>query len=280
MAANQTEFACSFPQILLDLAEENSGLVVVSAGPDPGTRAFAGVFPDRFYRVAVADANLVEFAADLAARDFRPIVVGFPWSQTEMLCGNPAPLILVGFDSFRDVSIMRVIPDMTVVIPGDECELRQALEQALAQNGPVYIRVAAGTEPLRFKEEPPGFSIGKLRKLRDGIHVTIAVCGAATAAAIEATSRLASEGVSAELLEIPTIQPIDTEALIRSARKTRGVLTVEEHSVSGGLGSAVAEALCRLYPTGMQMIAAEDGPVSAAKIAQRARAMALALELA
>ena len=280
MVANQAELGYSFPEILLDLAERNSDLVVVSPGPDHGTRAFAGVFPDRYYRVAPADANLVAFAADLAARALRPIVVGFPLSQAEILCGNPAPIILAASDSFRDVSMMRVIPDMTVVIPGDACELHQALEQALVQRGPIYIRVSAGTEPLRFKEEPPAFKIGKLRKLRDGFHVTIAVCGAATAAAMEATSRLAIEAVSAELLEIPTIQPIDTDALIRSARKTRGVLTVEEHSVSGGLGSVVAETLCRFFPTGMQMIAAEDGPVSAEKIAQSARVMAMSLEFA
>jgi transketolase len=133
---------------------------------------------------------------------------------------------------------------------------------------------------MPIKGLPPEFEIGKARKLRDGFHVTIAVCGGVTTVALEAATRLAVEGVSAELLEIPTIKPIDTDTLIRSARKTRAVLTVEEHSVYGGLGSAVAETLCRFFPTGMQMIGAEDGPPSAGKIAQRARLMAMALDCA
>lgn len=265
----------SFPRVLLALAEKHPELVVVSSDPDHGAMAFAGAFPSRYHQVSPVDANLIEFAAELAAGGLRPVVTGFPWNHSEFLIGNPVPLILLGSDSFRDISVMRVIRDMTVVIPGDDGELHCVLEEALAQRGPVYVRSSGGTEPLRFKEPPAEFRIGKARKLRDGFHLTIAVCGAATAIAIEAANRLAQEGISAELLEIPTIKPIDTDALVRSARKTCCVLTVEDHSVSGGLGSAVAETLCRFFPTGMQMIAAEDGPATVEKIARKARVMAM-----
>ena len=264
----------SFPETLRALAQMHPELVVVSPNPDYGAMAFAGAFPSRYHQVSPVDANLIEFAAGLAARGLRPVVTGFPWSHTEFLFGNPVPLILIAFDSFRDISMMRVIRDMTVVTPADDGELHSVLEEALAQRGPVYVRAPAGAEPVGFKEAPPEFRIGKARKLRDGFHLTIAVCGAATAIAVEAAKRLAQEGISAELLEIPTIKPIDTDALARSARKTCSVLTVEDHSVHGGLGSAVAETLCRFFPTGMQMIAAEDGPVTVEKIAQKARLMA------
>jgi transketolase len=265
----------SFPETLLALAEKHPELVVVSPDSDRGALAFAGALPSRYHRVSPVDANLIEFAAGLAARGLRPVVTGFPWSHTEFLFGNPAPLILAGFDSFRDISMMRIIRDMTVVIPGDNGELHCALEEALAQRGPVYVRAPAGTEPLGFKAPPPEFRISKAQKLRDGFHLTVAVCGDATAVAVEAANRLAQEGITADLLEIPTIKPIDTDALVRSARKTCCVLTVEDHSVYGGLGSAVAETLCRFFPTGMQMIAAEDGPVTVEKVAEKARLMAM-----
>lgn len=265
----------SFPETLLALAKTHPELVVVSPDKDHDTMAFAGAFPSRYHQVSPADANLIEFAAGLAARGLRPMVTGFPWGHCEFLFDNPVPLILLACDSFRDISMMRVIRDMTVVIPGDDGELHCVLEEALGQRGPVYVRVSAGAEPLRFKEPPAEFRIGKARKLRDGFYLTIAVCGAATAMAVQAANRLAQEGITADLLEIPTIKPIDTDALVRSARKTCCVLTVEDHSVSGGLGSAVAETLCRFFPTGMQTIAAEDGPATVEKIAQRARLMAM-----
>jgi transketolase len=280
MLATQAELGYSFPETLLALAEKNPDVVVVSPDPDHGTRAFASAFPSRYYQVSPADANLIEFAAGLAARRLRPIVIGLSWSQAEICCGNLASLILIGFDSFRDVSVMRVIPGMTVVIPCDNRELRHVLEAALLQSGPIYIRIPASTGSLRCNEPPPEIRIGKTRKLRDGFHLTIAVCGAVTAVAMEAANRLAQEGIAAELLEIPTIKPMDIDTLVRSARKTRAVLTVEEHSVSGGLGSAVAETLCRFFPTGMQMIAAEDGPATVENVAQKARVMAMMADCA
>jgi transketolase len=274
MLVTQAKPGC-FPETLLALAEKHPELVVVSPDTDHGSMAFADGFPSRYHQVSPVDANLIEFAAGLAARGLRPLVTGFPWSHSEFLFGNPVPLILIGFDSFRDISMMRVIRDMTVVIPRDDGELHCVLEEALAQRGPVYVRRSAGTEPMRLNEPPAEFKIGKARKLREGFHLTIAVCGAATAIAVEAANRLAQEGITADLLEIPTIKPIDTDALVRSARKTCCVLTVEDHSVSGGLGSAVAETLCRFFPTGMQMIAAEDGPATVEKVAQKARLMAM-----
>ena len=280
MLATQEKLGSSLPETLLALMERHPDLVVTSFGPEHGAEAFAGLFPSRHHKVSPPRANLVEFAAGFTTRGLRPVVIGFSWDQTEILCAKPAPVILLGSDSFRDIAMMRAIPDMTVVIPGDACEFRCALEEALVHSGPVYIRVWTGSQPLRFQEPFPEFKIGKSRKLRDGVHLTIAACGAATAIATEAADRLAGDGLSADLLEIPTIKPIDADALIGSARKTGSVLTVEEHSISGGLGSAVAETLCRFFPTSMQMIAAEHGPVSEEKIARTARLMAMSFESA
>jgi transketolase len=146
---------------------------------------------------------------------------------------------------------------MAVIVPGDAVELRQALELALRRDGPTYIRLCRNPTPVLFAGAEP-LRLGKIRKLRDGRHLTIAVCGVPTFMAIEAASRLAARGVSVDLLEVSTIKPIDAEALAASARKTGKVLTVEEHTICGGLGSAVAEALALHAPALMRMIGIQD----------------------
>jgi transketolase len=277
MLTTQAKRDYSLPQSIFVLAEQHSDLVLVSSSLEHGAAEFAAAFPNRCHQVSPADANLVEFALDLAAHGYRPVVVGFPWNQAEILCTRPGAVILVGDDSFRDVAMLRDIPDMTVVVPSDAGEVHQALEAALHQTGPIYVRTSCCPEPLPLQVAPP-FELGKARKLRDGFHVTIVTCGRCTAIALDAAAKLADEGISAELLEISTIKPMDTDAVMRSARKTRAVLCVEEHSIYGGLGSAVAEVLCRFCPSGMQMLGAEDGPATAENVAKRARVMTMAMD--
>jgi transketolase len=228
--------------------------------------------------MGVAEANMADVAAGLATCGLRPIVSTFAifldLKATDqirnIICYNNLPVILAGnyaglsdsydgasHQSILDLAVMRAMPNMVVIVPGDAVELRQALELALRRDGPTYIRLCRNPTPVLFADAEP-LQVGKIRKLRDGHDLTIAVCGVPTFMAIEAASRLAARGVSVDLLEVSTIKPIDAEALAASARKTRKVLTVEEHTIYGGLGSAVAETLARRAPALMRMIGLQD----------------------
>jgi transketolase len=221
---------------------------------------------------------MVDIAAGMATCGLRPVVSTFALFLTlkaadqvrNIVCYNKLPVILAGnyaglsdsydgasHQSITDIAVMRAMPNIVVVVPADGVELRQALTAALCRNGPTYIRICRNPTPILFADAPP-LEIGKIRKLKDGSDITIAVCGVPTSMAIEAADRLAQRGVSVDLLEVSTIKPIDTEALVNSARKTGKVLTVEEHTIHGGLGSAVAEVLSQRAPTRMSLIGIED----------------------
>jgi transketolase len=152
---------------------------------------------------------------------------------------------------------MRAMPNMAVIVPADSVELRQALAAALHRNGPTYLRICRNPTPVLFADAAP-FEFGKIRQLRDGGDLTIAVCGVPTSMAIEAADRLAARGIAVDLLEVSTLKPIDAAGLAASARKTGRVLTVEEHTIVGGLGSAVAEALAQSAPAALRMIGIQD----------------------
>jgi transketolase len=214
----------------------------------------------------------------MATSGLRPVVNTFALFLTlkaadqvrNIVCYNKLPVILAGnyaglsdsydgasHQSILDLAIMRAMPNLTVVVPADGVELRQVLTAALRRNGPVYIRICRNPTPVLFADVPP-LEIGKIRKLKDGRDLTIAVCGIPTSMAIEAADRLAQRGVAVDLLEVSTIKPIDAEALAESARKTGKVLTIEEHTIHGGLGSAIAEVLSQRAPARMAMIGIQD----------------------
>ena len=270
----------TFSEALLVLATDFPEMVVLDADVSTSTRtaAFGQHHPDRFFNVGVAEANMVDIAAGLATCGLRPVVNTFALFMTlkgadqvrNIVCYNKLPVILAGnyaglsdsydgasHQSILDVAIMRAMPNMTVVVPADGVELRQALTAALRRDGPTYIRICRNPTPVLFADAPP-LEIGKILKLKNGNDLTIAVCGVPTSMAIEATDRLAQRGVSVDLLEVSTIKPIDAEALAVSARKTGKVLTVEEHTIHGGLGSAVAEVLSQRAPARMGLIGIED----------------------
>ncbi len=270
----------AFGEALLALAPDFPEMVVLDADVSTSTRtlAFGKQYPDRFFNVGVAEANMVDIAAGMATCGLRPVVSTFALFLTlkgadqlrNVVCYNNLPVILAGnyaglsdsydgasHQSILDIAIMRALPNTTVVVPADGIELRQALTAALRRDGPTYIRICRNPTPVLFADAPP-LEIGKLRKLKDGSDLTIAVCGVPTSMAIEAADRLAQRGVSVDLLEVATIKPIDAEALVSSARKTGKVLTVEEHTIHGGLGSAVAEVLSQCAPTRMSLIGIED----------------------
>lgn len=270
----------AFGEALLSLATECPELVVLDADVSTSTRtaAFGQHHPDRFFNVGVAEANMVDIAAGMATCGLRPVVNTFALFLTlkaadqvrNIVCYNKLPVILAGnyaglsdsydgasHQSILDLAIMRAMPNLTVVVPADGVELRQALTAALRRSGPVYIRICRNPTPVLFADAPP-LEIGKIRKLKNGNDLTIAVCGVPTSMAIEAADRLAQRGVAVDLLEVSTIKPIDAEALAVSARKTGKVLTVEEHTIHGGLGSAVAEVLSQRAPARMGMIGIQD----------------------
>jgi len=280
----------AFGEALLALAAEVPEMVVLDADVSTSTRtaAFGQRHPGRFFNVGVAEANMVDMAAGLATCGLRPVVSTFALFLTlkaadqvrNIICYNKLPVVLAGSyaglsDSYDgashqailDIAMMRAMPNLTVVVPADGVELRQALAAALRRDGPVYIRICRNPTPVLFADAPP-LEIGRIRKLRDGRDLTIAVCGVPTSMAIEAAGRLAGRGVSVDLLEVATIKPIDVQCLADSARKTGRVLTVEEHTVHGGLGGAVAEVVGRHAPALMRFVGigdtfAESGPYDA-----------------
>ncbi|MGA3163028.1 MAG: transketolase C-terminal domain-containing protein [Verrucomicrobiota bacterium] len=270
----------AFGEALLSFATECPEMVVLDADVSTSTRtaAFGKRHPDRFFNVGVAEANMVDIAAGMATCGLRPVVNTFALFLTlkaadqvrNIVCYNKLPVILAGnyaglsdsydgasHQSILDLAIMRAMPNLTVVVPADGVELRQALAAALRRDGPAYIRICRNPTPVLFADAPP-LEIGKIRKLKNGNALTIAVCGVPTSMAIEAADRLAQRGVAVDLLEVATIKPIDAEALVESARKTGKILTVEEHTIYGGLGSAVAEVLSQRAPARMGMIGIQD----------------------
>jgi len=270
----------AFGQALLDLASIVPEMVVLDADVSSSTKtlAFGQKYPARFFNVGVAEANMADIAGGLATCGLRPVVstfalflVGKAMDQIRnVTCYNNLPVVFAGgysglsdsydgasHQSLADVAMMRALPNMTVVVPGDASQVRPALEQALRRDGPTYLRLGRNPGPVLFADTPP-VAEGKIRKLRDGKDVTIAVCGFPTYMALAAAESLARQGVEVDLLEIATLKPLDHEALAASARKTGYVLTVEEHSVIGGLGGAVAESLGRRAPVRMDFVGVQD----------------------
>lgn len=280
IAAAAVSMRDAFGQALVDLAANHPEMMVLDADVSASTRTapFGKQHPERFFNVGVAEANMIDIAAGMATCGLRPVVNTFALfislkgadQVRNIVCYNNLPVIFGGtyaglsdsFDgashqSVLDLSIMRAMPNMTVVVPADNVEVRQALAAALERNGPTYIRICRNPTPVLFEGAGP-LEIGRIRKLRDGGDVTIAVCGIPTFMAIEAAVRLAASDIGVDLLEISTLKPIDELALLESARKTCRVLTAEEHSVVGGLGSAVAEVLGRSAPVKMDFIGVRD----------------------
>jgi transketolase len=270
----------AFGQALVDLGPEMPELVVLDADVSASTKTagFGKAHPDRFFNVGVAEANMVDIAAGMATCGMRPVVSTFSLFLTlkgadqirNTICYNNLPVVLAGgygglSDSFDgashqailDVAMMRALPNMVVIVPADAVEMAQALKAALRRSGPTFIRICRNETPVLFEHAAP-LEIGKIRKLREGTDVTIGVCGVPTSMAVEAAEQLASRGISVDLLEISTLKPIDVEALVTSASKTKRMLTVEEHNIYGGLGGAAAEALSQHCPTKMDYVAIQD----------------------
>ena len=280
MKIHEISMRDAYGEVLAELGDKYPELMVLDADVSSSTRTvvFADKYPERFFNVGVAEGNMVDIAAGLALCGLKAVANTFAvfmsLKTTEqirnVICYNSLPVVLVGsyaglsdsydgasHQSVEDIAIMRAIPNLNVIVPADAIELKQAMRVAVQLNAPAYIRICRNPTPVLFDESEP-FEFGKIRVVKEGSDITVAACGIVVATAIEAIEVLEERGISVELLNISTIKPLDKETLIRSSKKTKRILTVEEHSVMGGLGSAVAEVLSKECPTKIDYIGVND----------------------
>ena len=259
----------AFAQELTRLAAENDRVVLLMG--DIGNRLFDDFkarFPDRFFNCGVAEANMMSVAAGLALCGLRPVVYTIvPFVTTRCLeqirvdvCYHHAPVVIVGVGgglsyaslgathhACEDIACLRVLPGMKIVCPGDATEVRLGLQRALAQDDPVYLRLGKKGEPVVHQEDP-AFEIGRGIVLRAGTDVTLLSTGNLLPTAVAVADRLEAAGLSVRLVSFHTVKPLDELLLQESFGRGRLVVTLEEHSVVGGLGGAVAEWLADQAP--------------------------------
>ena len=287
----------SYGNALKELGAEFPNLVVLDADLAAATKTgvFRKAFPDRHIDCGIAECNMVGVAAGLslvgkipfvssfamfaAGRAFEQVrnSVGYPHLNVKI--GATHAGITVGEDGAshqcnEDIALMRTIPGMVVMCPADDVEAKAAVRAALEYRGPVYIRFGRAAVPVINDRPDYRFEIGRGAVVRQGTDVTIVATGICVDSALGAAEKLAQEGISAEVISICTIKPLDEEIILRSAKKTGKVVTVEEHSVIGGLGSAVCETLSARFPVpvkrlGMQDVFGESG--SAAELLRKYR---------
>lgn len=269
-----------FGETLVDLGRKNEDIVVLDADVSSSTRTlyFAQQFPQRFFNLGIAEANMMDIAAGLATTGKIPIVSSFSFLTTMRACEQMRSSIAYtgvnvkiaggysglsdsydgpSHQSVFDLAIVRSMPNMTVLVPSDALSTRKAIYAMVQIKGPVFLRLCRNEVPLLYSENME-FKIGKGRLWREGTDVTIISTGIVLAKVLETADELQSEGISARVLELPTLKPLDEEAIVECARLTRGIVTVEEHSIIGGLGSAVTEVVTKHYPTQVQRIGIED----------------------
>ena len=271
----------SFGEALRDLAYENQDIVVLDADLAASTKTnmFMKAHPDRFIDCGIAEANMISIAAGLAAcgkipfaasfamfsagRAFEQVrnSVGYPHLNVKIVGSHAG--ISVGEDGAthqccEDIALMRAIPGMVVLNPADHYEMKAAVKAAIEYEGPVYIRLGRLAVESCNNNDDYKFEIGKGVTLRDGKDVTIIATGLMVGEAVKAVKELEAEGIDARLLDIHTIKPIDRELVIKAAKETGRIVTVEEHSIVGGLGEAVSTVLCEECPVPVKKIGVND----------------------
>ncbi len=281
----------SYGNALVEMGAKYPNLVVLDADLAAATKTgvFKKAYPERHIDCGIAECNMVGIAAGLAATGMIPFVssfamfaagrafeqvrnsVGYPHLNVKI--GATHAGITVGEDGAshqcnEDIALMRTIPGMVVMCPADDVEAKAAVKAAVEYEGPVYLRFGRAACPVINDKPDYKFEIGKGQVLREGTDVTIVATGICVGNALEAAEKLAQDGISAEVVNICTIKPLDEELIVASAKKTGKVVTAEEHSVIGGLGSAVCDALCKSNPVpvckiGMQDVFGESGSAAA-----------------
>ena len=270
----------AYGEALAELGAVNENVVVLEADLSKSTKTcdFKKVCPDRFINMGIAEQNMMGVAAGLAAAGkipfastFAVFAAGRAYDQIRNSIAYPNLNVkiaathaglTVGEDGgshqmLEDIALMRALPNMTVIVPADGIETKQAIKAAMEYEGPVYIRMGRPKVPVLFGEDYK-FEIGKGVVLKEGTDVTLIGTGIMVSKAVEAAELLAADGISAAVVNISTIKPLDTELIIAQAQKTGAVVTCEEHNIIGGLGSAVAEVLVENCPVPMARVGAED----------------------
>lgn len=271
----------SYGNALAELGREHDNLVVLDADLAAATKTgvFQKEFPDRHIDCGIAECNMMGIAAGIATTGKVPFVssfamfaagrafeqvrnsVGYPHLNVKI--GATHAGISVGEDGAshqcnEDIALMRTIPGMTVINPSDDVEAKAAVEAAYQMDGPVYLRFGRLAVPVINDREDYKFEVGKGVLLKEGTDVTIVATGLCVGASLEAAEKLAADGISAEVINIHTIKPLDEEIILNSAKKTGKVVTAEEHSIIGGLGSAVCDCLSAKAPTPVCKIGVND----------------------
>jgi len=265
--ANTMTQAEIYGSVLCELGEKNVRIVGLSADLAKSTKIgiFGDKFPDRFFNVGIAEQNMFGIAAGMAKSGLLPFVStmaaftsmrALEQVRTDICYQNLDVKIIAthGGVSFgaagtthhctEDISIMRAIPNMTVIVPADGIETACAVRAAVDWPGPVYIRIGRGFEPTFYGDENYGYQIGKAVTVADGTDITLICCGITVLQAAEAAKMLKEQdGLSVRVLDMHTIKPIDEEAVLRAVLETRRIITIEDHNVFGGLGSAVADVI-------------------------------------
>jgi transketolase len=269
----------SFGKALAHLGDSYENLVVLDADIAGGTGAhhFRSRHPDRFIQCGIAEQNMVAMAGGLAATGFIPVVTTFAvfmlraieqarlsiaYSEMNVKLVASHPGLDVGPDGasaqcLEDLACFRSIPNFTVIAPCDPTEMTLATKAILEHTGPVYLRTGR-SDTLKILNDDYDFEIGKGRIIRDGTDATIIACGVQVARSLKAASNLEKFGLKVQVVNMSTIKPLDELMLLSCAKSTGAIVTAEDHSVIGGLGGAVAEALCLKYPTPVEFVGTKD----------------------
>lgn len=269
----------AYGEFLAEAGKNDPRIVVLDADLSSSTKTclFAREFPERFFNCGIAEQNMIGVAAGLAASGKIPFVSTFSifasgraWEQirnTVAVCGLNVKIVVthggisvgpdgVSHQSLEDISLMRSIPEMVVIVPCDAPEAVAAVRAAIEYKGPVFIRLGRPKVPTIWDGDR--FVIGKAQTVREGKDVSIVACGVMVDEARKAVDILGDKSISAELINMSTIKPLDEKTLLASVKKTGCIITCEEHSVIGGLGSAVAEFLSSTYPVAQERLGVRD----------------------
>lgn len=279
----------AYGETLVELGGKNHNIVVLDADLSKSTKTilFAKKYPERFFEMGIAEANMISTAAGLAScgkipfastfavfatgRVYDQIRIDVAYSEANVKIFATHGGISVGKDGashqmIEDLALMRVLPNMSVFAPSDAAQTRRIVQLMATTDGPMYARVGRANAPVLYtKEDLKEISIGKGIVLKDGSDISIIACGTMVDQAVEAHERLSKVGVSSRVVDMHTIKPLDEKLVLTCARETKGIITIEEHSIIGGLGSAVGEILaenccaCKFKRIGVQDIFCESG---------------------
>jgi transketolase len=270
-----------YGEAVVKAGEKDADVVVLTADLSESTRSnlFQKTFPERFFEMGVSEQNLMSVAAGLALSGKVPFVASYAvfnpggnWVQLRLsVCYSQANVKVIGghtgltvgedgatHQALEDIAIARVLPNLTVICPCDYWQSYQATLAAAQETGPMYLRLTRSSSPMMTTEKTP-FQIGRAQVLRSGRDVTLVGCGPILYEAVLAAEKLEQkDGISVEVINMHTIKPLDEKTLLHSVMKTKAVVTIEEHQIAGGMGSAIAEVLARNLPVPIEFLGMSD----------------------